>query len=168
VKELKDVDYKVLFELMKNAKLSDRQLAKRLGFSQPTITRRRTMLEEELIDGYTVIPKWERLGYEIFAMTFFKIKAVIASKEKYEATRSKGLQWLMSQPNVIMAGACRGIGMDAFNLSFHKSYSDYDEWMRNIRLEMGEFLDEVQSALVNLAGKELLKPLNLKYLAEAK
>ena len=126
------------------------------------------MLEEELIDGYTVIPKWERLGYEIFAMTFFKIKAVIASKEKYEGTRSKGLQWLMRQPNVIMAGACRGIGMDAFNLSFHKSYSDYDVWMRNIRLEMGEFLDEVQSALVNLAGKELLKPLNLKYLAEAK
>jgi len=126
------------------------------------------MLEEELIDGYTVIPKWERLGYEIFAMTFFKIKAVIASKEKYEGTRSKGLQWLMRQPNVIMAGACRGIGMDAFNLSFHKSYSDYDEWMRNMRLEMGEFLDDIQSALVNLAGKELLKPLNLKYLAEAK
>jgi DNA-binding Lrp family transcriptional regulator len=168
MKELKDLDYEILFELMRNARLSDRQLAKKLRVSQPTITRRRTILEKELIDGYTVIPKWEKLGYEIFAMTFYKIKATIASREKYESTRKKGLQWLMSQPNVIMAGACQGIGVDAFVLSFHKSYSNYDEWMRNIRLEMAEFLEDVKSVLVNLAGKELLKPLNLKYLGEEK
>ncbi len=168
MKELKGVDYEILFELMRNSRQSDRQLAKKLDISQPTVTRRRNMLEKELIDGYTAIPKWEKLGYEIFAMTFFKIKATIASREKYETTRKKGMQWLMSQPNVIMAGACRGIGMDAFNLSFHKSYSDYDEWMRNFKLEMSEFINDIQSILVNLAGKELLKPLNMKYLAQEK
>jgi DNA-binding Lrp family transcriptional regulator len=168
MKEMKDLDYRILFELMKNARLSDRQLAKKVRVSQPTITRRRAILEKELIDGYSVIPKWEKLGYEIFAITFFKIRTTIASKQKYQDTREKGLQWLMNQPNVIMAGACRGIGMDAFNLSFHRSYSDYDEWMRNVRLEMAEFIEDIQSVLVNLAGKELLKPLNMKYLAEAK
>jgi DNA-binding Lrp family transcriptional regulator len=168
MKELKDLDYKILFELMKNSRLSDRQLARRLDVSQPTITRRRAMLEKELIEGYTTIPKWEKLGYEIFAMTFFKIRTTIASKERYEVTRKRGMQWLMNQPNVIMAGACRGIGMDAFNLSFHKSYSDYDEWMRKFRLEMAEFVEDIQSVLVNLAGKELLKPLNMRYLAEPK
>jgi DNA-binding Lrp family transcriptional regulator len=166
--KIKDLDYKILFELMKNSRLSDRQLAKKLGVSQPTITRRRSLLEKEFIDGYTVIPKWERLGYEIFAMTFFKIRATAASKEKYEVTRKKGLQWLMNQPNVIMAGSCRGIGMDAFSLSFHKSYSEYDEWMRNVRSEMAEFIEDIQTVLVNLAGEELLKPLNIKYLAETK
>jgi DNA-binding Lrp family transcriptional regulator len=152
---------------MKNARISDRKLAKILGVSQPTVTRRRIFLEKELIDGYTTVPRWEKLGYEIFAITLFKIKSVIASKEKYSAVRKRGLEWLTSQPNVIMAGACRGMGMDSFNLSFHKSYSDYDEWFRHLRLELGDLIDDVHSVLVNLRGKELLKPLHFKYLAEA-
>lgn len=56
--KLRDIDFKVLSELMKNAKMSDRQLAKKIGSSQPTITRRRMFLEREAIDGYTAIPQW--------------------------------------------------------------------------------------------------------------
>jgi DNA-binding Lrp family transcriptional regulator len=164
----KSVDYKLLYELMKNARRSDRQLAKALRISQPTVTRKRGVLERELIDGYTAIPKWEKLGYEIFAITFVKIKPVIASKERYGNTREKGMYWLMHEPCIIMAGACRGLGMDSFMISLHMTYSDYDDFMRNYRLEMGEFIDDVQSVLVNLSGKEILKPLHLKYLAEAK
>jgi len=168
MRKLKPEDYKILFELMKNARISDRQLAKMIGVSQPTVSRKRASLEKELIEGYTAIPKWEKLGYEIFAITFFKTKSVVATKERYSAVRKKGLDWLMSQPNVIMAGACRGMGMDAFNLSLHKSYSDYDDWFRDIRLELGDLIDDVQSVLVNLRGKELLKPLHFKYIAETK
>lgn len=166
MENLKSIDYRILRELIRNSRRSDRELAKILGISQPTVSRRRTILEKTLIDGYTAIPKWEKLGYEILAMTFVKIKAEIASKEKYETTRKKGSQWLMDQPNIIMAGACRGIGVDSFMISLHKSYSDYDDFMRHYRLELGDFINDVQSVLVNLAGKELLKPLNLKYLAE--
>ncbi len=168
MRKLKPEDYKILFELMKNARISDRQLAKMIGVSQPTVSRKRASLEKELIEGYTAIPKWEKLGYEIFAITFFKTKSVVATKERYSTVRKKGLDWLMSQPNVIMAGACRGMGMDAFNLSLHKSYSDYDDWFRDIRLELGDLIDDVQSVLVNLRGKELLKPLHFKYIAETK
>ncbi|MCK4498347.1 AsnC family transcriptional regulator [Candidatus Bathyarchaeota archaeon] len=39
---LDDVDLRILSELMKNAKMSDREIAKRLEGSQPTITRRRS------------------------------------------------------------------------------------------------------------------------------
>jgi DNA-binding Lrp family transcriptional regulator len=166
--KLKPIDYNLLNELMKDAKRSDRTLAKVLHLSQPTITRRRAILEKELIEGYTAIPKWEKLGYGIFAITFVKIKPVIASKEEYGSTRKKGQGWLMSQPNIVMAGACRGMGMDSFMISLHKTYTEYDEFMRSYRLELGEFIDDVQSILVNLAGKELLKPLHFKYLTEAK
>jgi len=138
-----------------------------IGSSQPTVTRKRAWLEKELIDGYTVIPKWEKLGYQIFAITLIKIKASIASRERHESVRKKGLEWLMSQPNIVMSGACRGMGVDSFNLSFHKSYSHYDEFMRNLKLEMGDFIDDIKAVLANLGGKELLKPLHLKYLAEA-
>ena len=167
MRKLKPEDYRILFELMKNARISDRKLAKLLGTSQPTVSRKRAFLEKELLEGYTAVPKWEKLGYEIFALTFFKIKSVVATKERYSAVRKKGLDWLMSQPNVIMAGSCRGMGMDAFTLSLHQSYSDYDEWCRKLRLELGDLLDDFQSVLVNLLGTELLKPLHFKYLAEA-
>ena len=166
--KFKPLDYELLFELMKNARRSDRELAKALGTSQPTVTRKRNFLEKELSDGYAAIPKWDKLGYEIFAITLVKIKPTIASKEKYAPTREKGLKWLMSVPSVIMAGACRGMGADSFMISLHKSYADYDDFMHNYRLEMSEFIENVHSILVNLRGKEIVKPLNFKYLAEAK
>ena len=84
MRQLKELDYKILYALMKNAKKSDREIAKALGISQPTVSRRRAFLEKEVIEGYTVIPKWEKLGYKIFAMTFVKIKPVVGTKEKYE------------------------------------------------------------------------------------
>ena len=74
MKELKPIDYKILLELMKDSHRSDRQLAKSLGVSQPTVTRRRTMLEENFIEEYTVIPKFGQIGFEIAALTFLKSK----------------------------------------------------------------------------------------------
>jgi len=41
---------KLLFALIKNSKRSDRDLAKILGFSQPTVTRLRKALEKEAIE----------------------------------------------------------------------------------------------------------------------
>ena len=168
MKSLRPLDFKILFELMKNAKVSDRKMAKILGVSQATVSRRRAFLEKELIEGYTIIPRWGKLGYELFAITFVKIKTGIATKEKYLDSRKRGIEWLNSQPNIIMSGGCRGMGTDSFNLSFHKSYADYDEFMHNLRLEMGDLIEDIQSVLVNLSGTELLKPLHLKYLTKAK
>ena len=168
MKKLKPLDYKILFELMKNAKRSDRQLAKLLRVSQPTVSRRRAFIERELIDGYTAVPKWKKLGYEILAITLIKTKSSLASNEKYAAVRKRGLEWLMKQPNIIMSGGCRGMGVSAFMISVHKSYSDYDEFMYRYRLELADTVDDLQTVIVNLAGRELLKPLHLKYLAETK
>lgn len=167
MKDLKALDYKILCEMIKNSRRSDRELAKVLHVSQPTVTRRRTLLEKELIDSYTTIPRWEKLGYELFAITLVKIRAVIGSKEKYNETRKKGLEWILKQPSIIMAGACRGLGVDSFMISIHKSYKDYDEFLRGHRLELGDLVEDVQSILVNLAGKEILKPLGFKCLTEA-
>jgi DNA-binding Lrp family transcriptional regulator len=41
--------------LLTNAKMTDRQLAKQIGVSQPTVTRRRAKLENSALDGYTVV-----------------------------------------------------------------------------------------------------------------
>jgi DNA-binding Lrp family transcriptional regulator len=164
MEKLKPIDYEILHKLIENSRRSDRELARILRISQPTVTRRRNLLEKELIDEYTAIPKWKNFGYEILAITFVKIRPEIASKARYDDTRKRGLQWLMDQPKIIMAGACRGIGVDSFMISLHKDYADYDEFMLNYRLELGDFINDVQCVLVSLAGKELIKPLSLKYL----
>ena len=80
--KLKDIDFKILFGLMKNSKTSDRKLAERIGVSQPTVTRRRARLEREVIDGYTAIPKFDILGYEILAIILVKSTLRFASNEK--------------------------------------------------------------------------------------
>ena len=168
MRKLRELDYKLLFELMRNCKRSDRQLAKTLETSQPTITRSRAFLERELIDGYTVIPRWEKLGYTILAITFVKTKQALGIEERYEAAHKKGIKWLMKHPNVIMGGGCRGMGMDGFLISVHKSYSDFDKFMFDHKREMGWSVDNVQTVIVNLGGSAILKPLHLKYLAEVK
>jgi DNA-binding Lrp family transcriptional regulator len=166
VKRPKEIDYKIISELLRNSKLSDRSLAQKLGVSQPTVSRRRMMLEKTAIDNYTLVPKWDKIGYEILAFNFVKIKLAIATDEKYQGVRERGMKWLMKQPNIIMAGASRGMGMDAFNISLHKSYAEYDEWFRKFRGEWGDLVDDIQSVLVNLRGGEVIKPLNFKYLSE--
>lgn len=166
MKRLKSIDHKILFELMKNAKRSDREIAKKLGVSQATVSRRRAVLERELIDGYTAVPKWEKLGYEILAITLIKYKPILGSKEKFEAVRKRGMEWLMKRPNIILGSGCQGSRINSFTISVHKSYPDYDKFMHGLRFDLGDFIDDIQPLLVNLSGTQVLKPLHLKYLAE--
>lgn len=68
---------KLLFALIKNSKRSDRDLAKRLGFSQPTVTRSRKALEKEAIEQYTIIPNLSYLGFDMIAFTLFRSKQLV-------------------------------------------------------------------------------------------
>ena len=167
MRELKPLDRKILFQLMRNSRKSDRELAKIMGVSQPTISRRRAYLEKFLIGNYTLIPRWTELGYNICAITLVKIRVGTAIEARYSEVRKRGGDWLLNQPNVLMAGGCRGMGVDSFMISMHKTYADFDEFMNNCRLKLGDLLEIVQSIIVNLAGNELLKPFNPVYLAEA-
>ncbi|MCW4051859.1 MAG: Lrp/AsnC family transcriptional regulator [Candidatus Bathyarchaeota archaeon] len=163
---MKRVDYEILSELARNAKISDRQLAKKIGVSQPTVTRRRARLEKEVIDSYTLIPKWGKIGYTLFAITLVKVRSTEA--EKWMAIRKRGSEWLMKHPNVIMSSSCSGNEIDTFLISIHKSFGDYDDLLLEMRKDMGDVIAGVQTLLVNLSGKGVMKPLDLKYLADAK
>jgi DNA-binding Lrp family transcriptional regulator len=58
---MKDIERRLISELMKNSRRSDRELAKALGTSQPTITRTRGKLEREgIIKEYTMIPDFTK------------------------------------------------------------------------------------------------------------
>jgi len=168
MKELKPIDYKLLFELMKNSHRSDRQLSKALGVSQPTVTRRRTMLEKNYIEGYTIIPKFGQIGFEIAAFTFLKSKLKQKTgKEKDEALK-KMKDWYMNQPNVVLVQDGRGIGWDAICISLHQNFSDFAAFIRLQDSELSEWIIESQTFHTDLKPGIAIKPFHLKYLAKPK
>jgi DNA-binding Lrp family transcriptional regulator len=168
MKELKPIDYKLLFELMKDSHRSDRQLAKALGVSQPTVTRRRAMLEKNYIDGYTIIPKFGQIGFEIAAFTFLKSKLKQKTGKEKEEALKKLKEWYMNQPNVVLVQDGRGMGWDAICISLHQNFSDFAAFIRAQDSELSEWIIESQTFHADLKPGIAIKPFHLKYLAKTK
>jgi len=148
---------KLLFELMKNSKRSDREIAKIIGVSQPTITRMRQRLEKKAIVEYTVIPDWKELGFEIMAFTFIK-----ASRQ--QGLTEKAREWAMKNPSIVLASGGEGMGMDGAIVSFHRNFSDFSNFIMNLKIELSEHLHDIQSFLMTTDGDRLIKTFSLKYL----
>ena len=151
---------KLLFELMKNSKRSDREIAKIIGVSQPTITRMRQRLEKGAIVDYTAIPDWKELGFEIMAFTFVKASTQQGSVEKAR-------EWATKNPSVVFASGGEGMGMDGAMISFHRSYSDFSDFIMDLNMGLSEHLHDIQSFLMTTDGERLMKPFSLKYLEKA-
>jgi DNA-binding Lrp family transcriptional regulator len=166
MKDLKPIDYKLLFELMKDSHRSDRRLAKALGVSQPTVTRRRALLEENFIEGYTVIPKFGKIGYELAAFTFIKSKLKQKTGQEREEALKNMKEWYLKQPNVILVADGRGMGWDAICISLHENFTDYTEFIRAQDSELADFIIENQTFHADLKPGLVIKPFHLKYLAE--
>lgn len=166
--ELKDVDYKILFELMKNSKLSDRKIAKKLGVSQPTVTRRRGNLERRRLLDYSAIPNFGELGFEIMVFSFSKWteKAITESVSKEEV--AKRVEFFFSKhPNVIFGTTQgHGMGMDAAAISIHRNYADYDKYLQEIRREWGKYMTDFQSFIINLTSENVVRPITFKHFSD--
>jgi DNA-binding Lrp family transcriptional regulator len=168
MEKMKTIDYKLLAELLKNSRRSDRELARVLGVSQPTVTRRRTALEKDFIDGYTAIPKWEKVGFELIAFTLVKTNLKYAKPEVRKAGFKRVEAWMMNHPNVVLTIDGQGMGWDAIFLSFHKNYSAFAEFMREHDSELSDTLIESSSFIADINPITIRKPFHLKYLADAK
>jgi len=164
MEKLKTIDYKLLRELIKDSRRSDRQLARSLGTSQPTVTRRRAIIEKGFIEGYTAIPKWEKVGFELVVFTFVRHRIRYAKPEVREAAFRKVEEWMMKQPNVIFAIEGQGMGWDGIAISFHKSYSEFTEFIKRHNSELSELLIDSQSFISNINPTTIRKPFHLKYL----
>ena len=151
----------LLLEYLKDSKRSDRELAKVLGVSQPTVSRmRERLVKEGLIKHFTIIPDFVEMGYEIMAISFFKLKVDEKSLEKAKKVA-------MAKPNIIFASRGQGMRKNGVMLSLHKSFTDFCNFLSDFRLEGGDTLQDCDSLLISLKGR-IIKPLSLAYLAEQK
>ena len=140
----------------------------KLGASQPTVSRRRVNLEKSFLEGYTAIPKWWKIGFELVAFNFVKHKIKYAKPEVRKEAFKKVEAWMMKQPNVILAIDGQGMGWDGVCVSFHKSYSDFAEFVRKHNSDLSDLLIETQSFIADINPTTIRKPFHLKYLEKAK
>lgn len=130
---LKTVESKLISELMKNSRRSDRELARVIGASQPTITRmRRTLEKEGYIKEYTMIPDFRKLGYKLCSFTFATFKEPSDVESLRKAIEVYG-QRLSEIPQAVLIERGLGLGANGVVVAFHKDYSsfvDFESWMK--------------------------------------
>lgn len=158
----KELTKKLLIELLRNSKESDRKLAKKLGVSQPTITRTRSKIEREgLIRSYTVIPDWRKLGFEILVLTFVKMNPEVMSEKLYQKLKNYAAKF----PSVFFSSRGQGLGMTGVIMSLHKNYRDYSQKISKLRNDWSEYLEDVQSFII-VTDEGEIKEFSFKYLNE--
>jgi len=88
---MKDSESKVVVELIKNSRRSNRELARAIGMSQPTVTRTRTGLEKRgIIKEYKIVPDYVQLGFQLMSITFTRLKEPISKETLEEVRKSAG------------------------------------------------------------------------------
>ena len=154
---------KLLIELLKNSKESDRSLAKKLGVSQPTITRTRNKIERAgLIRSYTIMPDWRKLGFEILVLTFVKMHPEVVSEELFKKLKKYAAKF----PSVFFAARGQGLGMTGVIMSLHKDYRDYAQKIAKFRQDWAQYLDDIQS-FVMITDEGEIKEFSFKSLGES-
>ena len=159
----KELPQKLLRELLKNSKRSDRDLAKTLKVSQPTITRTRHKLEKSgIVQDYTIIPDFKKMGFEILTITFVKMRPEILTPEVLKEAK----KYTEKFPNAIFTATGEGLGMTGVIMSFHKNYTEYHKKVNMLRVDWKEFAEDIQSFIVSI-GEEEFKRFSLTYLGNA-
>jgi DNA-binding Lrp family transcriptional regulator len=162
MKKLTPIDHQILFQLIKNSRQSDRQIAKTLKISQPTVTRRRTILEKNGLLEYTSIPDLKKLGFEILAFIFGKWNF-----QKYPDTRVGDMRKFIDEhPNIIFVSTGTGQNCDRIGISFHRNYSDYSKTIQDFQEGWGKYFETFSSFIVSLQSDNILQNLTFRHLAE--
>jgi DNA-binding Lrp family transcriptional regulator len=160
---LKENELRLVCELIKNSRRSDRELAKSLGVSQPTVSRIRTKLEKRGIIQYTGTPDLKELGFEIVAITFGNLN--LDSNSDVNARIQRGKDFLRQQPNVLFFSTGRGLNSDRVAVTAHKNYSDYTKFVGDLKSDWADIISVTGSFLISLGSDSVLSSITFKHLA---
>ena len=165
--ELKSIDYNILAELIANSKVSDRKLAKKLGVSQPTITRRRASLEKRGLLDYTAIPDFRKFGIGVMCFMFVAWRPEIRAQERSSKEfANKAATFVNSNPNIIFVSTGQGLKKDGLAISLHENFADYVKFRRDFEVTWGRYMSSMESFLISLNSDNILKSPSPKYLAQ--
>jgi DNA-binding Lrp family transcriptional regulator len=141
-----DKKEQLIKELTINARQSDRELARQLKTTQPTISKLRKKLEKErIIEQYTIIPNLSKMDIELVAFITIKWHDY-NEKELLEKFRT----FLKLDKNVLFSAPGEGFdNKTKIIMTFHKDYKDYELFLRKIRAEYKDMLENMDSFLIS-------------------
>lgn len=117
----------VFLELIKNSKKSDREIAKKLKISQPTVTRIRKKLEKSIIKSYTTIPILPEIGVNLISFNF----GTCHNQKKDIDVCLR--QIIKTDPRVLFRASGEGMGKTCLIVALHKDYRGYVQFLSNMR-----------------------------------
>ena len=163
---MKDSELKVVIELIKNSHRSDRELARAIGVSQPTLSRIREKLEKQgVIREYTIIPNYPQLGFELLSITFTRMKGPL-SKEILDDYAKRARDTMNEHPSALILGSTGlGCNADYVAIAFHRNYTEYTGFMRDIKEFPNVNIDETKSFIIDISDKDQFQPLSFTHLA---
>jgi DNA-binding Lrp family transcriptional regulator len=163
---LKDTEIRIIAELMKNSRKSDREIAHAIGVSQPTVSRTIQRLEKEgIIKEYTMIPDFRRLGYEIMAFQFLG-KQETQKKEDRAELRKAAVELENKTPYAnLMVVDGMGIGKGRVLLNLYRDYRNFTEGIETIKSLPHVEADKIESFLVDLCDERNFRVLSMKQVA---
>lgn len=164
---VKDIQWKLISELLKNSHKSDREIAKELKVSQPTVNRQRKRLEKEsYIREYTIMPDFAKLGYEIMAITFLKLSKLLSAKDVEQARDVARESLKTGEFEVIMLERGMGMGYDGVAISLHENYNSYLEFKNRFKQFTFLELSSLDSFIISLNDETRYRPLTFSTLAK--
>lgn len=162
---MKDIYMKLLLEMMVQSRRSDRELAKALHVSQPTVTRARRWLEQnDYIGEYTLIPNFAKIRLELVAVTLIRSR-VGSAGEKHEETKKSIKAFLEKNPNAILGLRGEGLGCDGMMVSLHKDFAEFTRFMRELKRE-ATGAEVAGSFLASLTDVDQYRHLTFKHLKD--
>ena len=161
----KEDAWRLLFALIKSSRRSDRDLAKALGISQPSVSRKRIQLEKDgFIQEYTIMPNLDKMGYQLIVFT-----SLAFSQPPTSEILTRARQWVEKQPCVIFWADGEGAGMGSLMISVHKDYASFSRLFSQFKLYAQSDLKDIQNFYVSLARKELfIRTFSFRYLEDDK
>jgi len=168
---LEELELKLVSELLKNSRRSDRELAKAVGASQPTVSRLIKKLETQgAIREYTIVPDFSKLGFNLMSIILFKLKPLSEEKvdELHKAARE--LDREEREPYMMIVSGM-GLGKNLAMLSFHQDYGNYAAHMGAIKNAVNSgakaFMDVegIDSFLVDLNYPDHYNPMTFSKIA---
>jgi len=162
---LNDVELRLVSELIKNSRRSSHELAKAIGVSQPTVSRLLRKLEDKgVVREYTILPDFRRLGYNLMALTFFKLKPLLP--EDIQRANEQTEQLLREQSfGIVMYEKGMGLGYDMLAVSFHEDYSSFIKMKQKAYDFSFLELTGSDSFLIDLNDKVHYRPFSLMAVA---
>ncbi|MCK4808345.1 MAG: Lrp/AsnC family transcriptional regulator [Candidatus Aenigmarchaeota archaeon] len=150
---LKKKEKDVLLKLVENGRKTDKQIAKELNTTQPTVTRIRQKLEREnYILKYYASPAFKKIGMNIIVITIMQWTDYSKAEELKNFIKD-----IKANNNVICFARGNGLsGRTAFFVSAHKDMKSYEDFVVDIKSRWSKYIREIDQFISSI--ENVFKP----------